>query len=135
MRARKGASRALLVLLLMFAAGCTAKAPPPAEAPESGESAMTSSAQGPRVVFSYPTIDGGVLSTETLAGRFSVIGFVTTYDTLSQAQARFLSAVVRRHVPRINAALLVLEPETNLPLIEAFAGALRSNVTARVGPA
>jgi hypothetical protein len=69
-------------------------------------------------------LDGHSLSTESLRGRISAIGFIATYDVASQAQARFLAALARRHVPRINVALLVLEPPENVPMIQAFADAL-----------
>jgi hypothetical protein len=49
-----------------------------------------------------------------------VLAFVTTYDHFSHAQARFLSTVVNRHVPRINAGMIVLEPPENRVLVEAF---------------
>jgi hypothetical protein len=75
---------------------------------------------GARVEFSFPTIDGGTLSTNGVAGRFTVLAFVTTYDRPSQAQARFLTGVVRHHTPRINAGLIVLEPEAHRILVESF---------------
>lgn len=111
--------RALLLLALAAAAlpACGSAPPPPVEA-------APAPVRGPRILFSYPTLDGGALSTETLAGRYSVLAFVTTYDTASQAQARFLTAVVRKHVPRINAGLIVLEPEDHRPLVDAFSHAL-----------
>jgi hypothetical protein len=108
---------ALCPLLVLAALNACGSPPPPVEAPPAP-------VEGPRVLFSYPTIDGGTLSTETLAGRNSVLAFVTTYDPASQAQARFLTGVVRRHVPRINAGIIVLEPEEHRPLIEAFGHAL-----------
>lgn len=76
------------------------------------------------VQFAFETLDGQSLSTESLHGRISAIAFIATYDVASQAQARFLAAIARTHVPRINAALLVLEAPENLPLIQAFTEAL-----------
>jgi hypothetical protein len=76
--------------------------------------------RGPPIVFSYPTVDGSVLSSDALLGRYTVLGFVATYDEHSHAQALFLTRVVRHHVPRINAGVIVLEPEANRVLIEAF---------------
>jgi hypothetical protein len=70
--------------------------------------------------FAYETLDGKALSTETLAGRFTLIGFVATYDMASQAEARFLGSLLRRHTPRINVALLALESPENQPLVQAF---------------
>ncbi|MBK9266824.1 MAG: TlpA family protein disulfide reductase [Polyangiaceae bacterium] len=75
---------------------------------------------GAMVHFSYSTLDGKELSTKTLAGRYSVLGFITTNDLHSHAQARFLSTVVKKHVPRINAGVIVLEPPQNKVLVEAF---------------
>lgn len=77
---------------------------------------------GSPIQFAYPTLDGQMLSTSTLAGRYSVLAFITTYDQIySHAQARYLSTVVNKHVPRINAGLIVLEPPENHILVEAFA--------------
>jgi hypothetical protein len=107
----------LLCALAFTLAACASEPLPPPEV-------ESTPARGERILFSYTTLDGGTVSTETLAGRYSVIGFVATYDTPSQAQARFVSMVVRKHVPRINAALIVLEPAENRPLVEAFASTL-----------
>jgi hypothetical protein len=75
---------------------------------------------GSPIRFSYTTLDGQTLSTTTLAGRYTVLAFITTYDHFSHAQARFLSTLVNKHVPRINAGLIVLEPPQNQILVEAF---------------
>ncbi|MDC0747810.1 TlpA family protein disulfide reductase [Polyangium mundeleinium] len=107
------ARRALLLALLAAPVACSSTPPP--DAP------MQSLARGPRIVFSYETLDGGALSTATVAGRYTVIAFVATYDDSSHAQARFLSTLVRRHVPRINAGLVVLEPPHHKLLVESFA--------------
>jgi len=76
--------------------------------------------RGEHVAFSYTTLDGKTWSTNDLHGRFSVLAFVTTYDAASQAQARFVTSVMRHHVPKINAGLVVLEPEDHRILVEAF---------------
>ena len=74
--------------------------------------------------FAYEAIDGRPISTESLANRVSVIGFLTTYDVYSQAEARYLAMLERRHTPRINVAALMLEAPENRPLVEAFAASL-----------
>jgi hypothetical protein len=101
-------------LLATILTACGSKAPPTAASP------TVALIDGPRRDFEFTTIDGKSLSTASVAGRVTVIGFVATYDVASQAQARFLAIVLRRHVPRINAAILVLEPPENFPLAEAF---------------
>lgn len=110
----------IAVLGLGLLASC---APAAAPIPEPSEPRSTAP-KGPPVQFAFETLDGQTLSTESLHGRISAIGFIATYDVASQAQARFLAAVARRHVPRINVALLVLESPDNLPLAQAFAEAL-----------
>jgi hypothetical protein len=82
------------------------------------------SALGPPLRFSYRAIDGRPISTESLTNRVSVIGFLTTYDVHSQAEARLLVAIERHHTPRVNVAALMLEAPENLPLVEAFSASL-----------
>ena len=48
------------------------------------------------------------------------MAFLATYDMASQAEARILANVARKHVPRINVALLFLEAAENQPLVESF---------------
>src|SRR5262245_5003659 len=72
--------------------------------------------KGAPLRFEFTALDGRPVTNESLAGRITVIGFVATYDVASQAQARFLAGLARRHVPRLNVAALVLEPPENRPL-------------------
>lgn len=108
----------LAVSLALFGTGCggpAAEGPAPASAP----GALT-----PPIAFSFETLDKKPLSTETVAGRITLIGFIATYDVASQAEVRFLSSLGRHHTPRVNVAFLVLEAEENRPLIETFVAAL-----------
>jgi hypothetical protein len=79
---------------------------------------------GPTVRFAYEGIDGRPISTEALTNRVSVIGFLTTYDVHSQAEARYLALLERHHSPRVNVAALMLEAPENRPLVEAFVASL-----------
>jgi len=111
---------ALIALTGLAGLGCGSSEPaakPPPEAP-------VPTARGAPVAFELATIDGKPLSTATLAGRISVIAFVATYDMASQAQARYLADLVRSHKPRINAAVLILEPPENKPMAQGFVAAL-----------
>ncbi len=107
----------LILGALAFALGCSAAPEAPPEAPV----ARPLSARA--VSFSYRTLRGDELSNGTLRGRVSVIAFIATYDTASQAEAQFLMGALRKHTPRINVATVVLEPEENRPLVEVFVGA------------
>lgn len=109
----------LVLTIVVGMIGCTQRAtdvPAQSPTPQTGTS----------IAFHYELVKGGgALSPATLHGRASVITFVTTYDLASQAQARFLSGVLRRRVPRINAAAVILEPAGNAPLVLAFSDALQ----------
>ncbi|KYF75226.1 cytochrome C biogenesis protein [Sorangium cellulosum] len=111
--------------LLLLAIGCAGSGDAVREPPAGPPATAEVPARGPVRTFSYETLDGRALSTASLAGRFSVIGFVATYDVASQAEARFLAGLFRDHTPRVNAALLVLEASENRPLVEAFVAALK----------
>ena len=79
---------------------------------------------GAKRTFSFQTLDGRPVSSGDYRGRMTIIVLGATYDTPSQAQARFVNAVVLHHAPRVNALLLILEPTENLPLAQAFADSL-----------
>lgn len=79
---------------------------------------------GEPVFFRWPDVRGGELTSADLAGRVSVLVFITSYDVPSQAQVRFLSSLSRDHVPRLNAVVIVLEPPEHEPLIKAYADLL-----------
>jgi len=69
-------------------------------------------------------LDGTLITSAELRGRLTVLGVVASFDPASQTQALYLRSLIRHHVPRINVVLLVLEPEANRPMVEAFAQAL-----------
>jgi hypothetical protein len=76
--------------------------------------------RGPRIDFELVDLEGKALSTKSLADRLSAVAFLATYDVASQAQARILANVARKHVPRVNLAFLFLEAPENQPLVESF---------------
>lgn len=129
-RASQGAARAtksslwLAALALSAALGCGpgSTAAQPAGAP-SPAAPIAPEELGPPVEFAWPSIRGGEATSEAMRGRTTLLVFGTTYDVASQAQVRFVTAVVRRHTPRINALLVVLEQPENRILVEAFASA------------
>lgn len=92
--------------------------------PVFGVASEAPSSSGPQRRFAFTTLDGRRVSQRTYAGRMTVIAFVATYDTASQAQARFVNELYAKHTPRVNALLLVLEPPQNAPLVDAFVQSL-----------
>lgn len=116
------------MLCWLLAAGCSADGkgaaePRPPEAVRPAGSAVSLAAQ-PLRRFSFTAVDGARVTSDALRGRLTVVAFGTTFDPATQVQARFLSAIARSHVPRTNVLLLILEPASHQPLVEAFAGAL-----------
>lgn len=116
LRAARSGMLAVAVLATLACGGPAEPAKPPPQ--------EVTTDLGPRLHFEFVTINNQPLSSATLAGRISVLGFVATYDVASQAQARFLTGLFRSHKPRLNVALLILEPPENQPMVEAFAAAL-----------
>jgi hypothetical protein len=105
--------RALLAALALTAAACGGSA-------SSRPVAAPVAARGPVLHFAFEGVDGRPISTAAFANRISVIGFLTTYDVPSQAEARFLTALAQHHTPRLNVAVLMLEAPENKPLVDAF---------------
>lgn len=115
-----------LLVGVFGALGCAPvpASPEPSAASTPAPPAVTEAAGAP-LVFSFPEVRGKAdVTGESLRGRISIVGFVTTYDLPSQAQVRYLNQLAREHVPRLNVALLVLEPPENREIAAAFADML-----------
>ena len=117
--------------LLALASACASERPP--SQPVFAEISRSAS---PPLHFQYPLIDGrNWIGSETLRGRPTVLGFLTTYDVASQAQARFLNGIVRRLAGRVQVAIVMLEPVDNRPLIMAFRDGLDLGYPVALGDA
>jgi hypothetical protein len=103
-------------------AGCGAKPiPRDPEAPVPTASAAVEVDPAKVVTFSCTAVDGAEVSTATVAGRATIVAFLTSYDPTSLAEARFLIELAHTHAPRINVVAFVLERPENLPLVKEFA--------------
>ena len=106
---------------LLFVGACVSSNPP-----EGGGPALPERSHSQPLRFAYPLIDGnGALRAEALRGEPTIVTFIATYDLASQAQARFVSSVFGRHLGRVHATAVVLEPAENRPLVLAFRDALK----------
>ena len=116
MKAVKGCAFTCSLLVALTLAGCYSHAGEPAASvePERGEP----------VQFSFGTIAGGELSSDTTRGRTTALLFVTTYDLPSQAQAELLRDVLASHQPVANAAIVMLEPPHSAALAQVWADAI-----------
>lgn len=90
-------------------------------ASETHVAAVSSSSRGQPIRHRFPLPDGRSIGTDELAGRYSVILFLTTYDTVSQAIARRLEEMRHLYSPRINVLAVALEPPQNAPLVSVYA--------------
>ncbi len=108
-------ARASLFALLALGA-CLRAEREPIESPQT--------ATGEPVQFTFGTIQGGELSSDTTRGRSTALLFVTTYDLPSQAEAQMLRDVVHRHKPRANAAIVMMEAPRAAALAQVWADSL-----------
>lgn len=79
---------------------------------------------GAPVQFTFGTISGGELSSDTTRGRTTALLFVATYDLPSQAEAELLRDVLSTHQPVANAAVVVMEPPRSAGLAQVWADAI-----------
>jgi hypothetical protein len=107
--------REVLVLAALGLAGCHSR---------SAESPSAELELGDPVQFTFGTLDGGELSSDTTRGRTTALLLVTTYDLPSQAEAQLLESVLVRHRPRANGAIVMLEPPRSAPLAQVWRDSL-----------
>jgi len=121
--------RMACVVVVAVTAACASEPPP-------SQPVFASVARSGPLQFQYQLIDGrSWLGSEKLQGRPTVLGFLTTYDVASQAQARFLNGIVRRLAGRVQVAAIMLERTDNRPLIIAFRDGLDLDYPVAMGDA
>lgn len=101
-------------LVLFGVVGCFAHDGP-------GVEAQPGAALGEPIQFTFGTVDGGELSSDTTRGRTTALLFVTTYDLPSQAEALLLRDVLSTHKPLANGAIVMLEAPQAAPLAQVWA--------------
>lgn len=79
---------------------------------------------GQPVLFTFGTIEGTELSSDTTRGRTTALLFVTTYDLPSQAEAQLLRDVLATHKPLANGAIVMMEPPHAAPLARVWADSI-----------
>lgn len=91
---------------------------------EGEPSAVPRAELGEPLQFTFGTLDGKELSSDTTRGRTTALLFVTTYDLPSQAEALLLRDLLKTHKPRANGAIVMLEPPKSAPLAQVWADSL-----------
>jgi hypothetical protein len=79
---------------------------------------------GEPVQFTFGTLAGQEVSSDTTRGRTTALLFVTTYDLPSQAEAQLLRDVIASHKPRANAAIVMMEPPRAAELAQVWAASI-----------
>lgn len=130
MNARAGRFGAIaLVLVSTVWASCASEPPPP-------QPVFATAVKTAPLHFQYQLIDGkSWLGADALRGRPAIIGFLTSYDMASQAEARFLNGILQRHAGKVQIAAIMLERADNRPLIIAFRDGLGLGYPVAVGDA
>jgi hypothetical protein len=110
-------SSAALVCAFLSLGGCYVREAEPGDA--------RARSSGEPVQFTFGTLQGEELSSDTTRGRTTALLFVTTYDLPSQAVAQMLRDVLATHKPRANGAVVMMEPPRAAELAQVWARSLR----------
>ncbi|HMA91208.1 MAG TPA: TlpA family protein disulfide reductase [Polyangiaceae bacterium] len=108
--------RTLAYVFALLTAACAREAAGPANPP--------ATVLGQSVTYRFPLPDGSSVGSREMAGRYTILLFLTTYDTASQAVARRLDELVHTHKPRINGLAIALEPPQNATLVAVYRQAM-----------
>jgi hypothetical protein len=112
-----GASSASSVML-----GCAAK--PSAPVVGTSDKAGPSFPDTP-ITYAFDTLDERPVSSAAHRGKPTVLVFVTTGDIVGQAQVDYLVAMAKNDGAKVNYALVALHPRKEIPIVEAYVGALK----------
>jgi hypothetical protein len=85
-----------------------------------GKSVHPEGASAP-VQFKLDSLDEREISTATVAGKPTVITFVTTWDLSSQAQVDYLVPMAKRDGAQVNYVMVALQTAQDRVLVEVFA--------------
>lgn len=111
--------RSAAIGLLLLVAACQRTTEPPARDESESET------RGQVQRYELGTTDGEEVSAESMRGRVTALLFVTTFDLASQLASKQLNRALHTHVPRINAAAVVLEAPKYAPLADVFRSSLQ----------
>ena len=87
------------------------------------------------ITFSFDSLDARPVSSEASRGKLTVVAFVATWDMLSQAQADFLSAMIKTDGDKNVYYVVALDDRNNRELVEAFATTLHLECPIALGDA
>ncbi len=111
-------------MLACAIAACGPKAPsgpPVGVSDKAGPSAQTDQP----ITYAFDSLDERPVSSEAMAGKPTVLAFVTTGDLVGQAQVDFLVAMAKNDKDKVNYALVALHPRRELVLVDTYVQTLK----------
>ncbi len=75
--------------------------------------------------YAFDTLDERAVSSAVHRGKLTVLAFVTTGDIVGQAQVDYLVSMAKNDGATVNYALVALHPRKEIPIVEAYAAALK----------
>jgi hypothetical protein len=103
-------------------AGCGSRQ---AEAPVGVSEKPGASFPDKPVSYAFDPLDERPVSSAAHRGKPTVLVFVTTGDIVGQAQVGYLVAMAKNDGAKVNYALIALHPRKEIPIVEAYAAALK----------
>jgi len=73
------------------------------------------------IEFKLDSLDEREVSTRSIAGKPTVIAFITTWDLSSQAQIDYIVPMAKRDGEQVNYVMVALQEPTERELVEVFA--------------
>jgi cytochrome oxidase Cu insertion factor (SCO1/SenC/PrrC family) len=113
-------------LVFVVACGTAAK-----ETPVGVSTADTHAA----ISFQFDSLDARPVNSAAMAGKPTVIAFITTGDTVSQAQVTFLNIVAKEFADKANFVLVALQGPTERELVEIYRDMMKVTYPVAMGDA
>lgn len=128
---------ALAIVLAVTACGSNkpAEGPPVGSSHHDGSGADSPVLSDKAVVYSFESLDDRPISSAAMAGKVTVIVFVTTGSIDAQAQLGYVVAMASHDGERVNYVAIALHPRREVPLVDALARTVRATFPVGIGDA
>jgi hypothetical protein len=83
--------------------------------------------------YTFDSLDERPVASVSHRGKPTIIAFVATGDIVGQAQVDFLVAMAKNDGKKVNYALVALHPRKEIPIVEAYASALKVTFPVALG--
>ncbi len=112
-----------------------ASGPPVGLSHHDGAGASAGALSDKAVVYAFDSLDERPVSSEAMAGKVTVLAFVTTGSIDAQAQLGYLVAMATHDGARVNYAAVALHPRREVSLVDALARTVRATFPFALGEA